>query len=140
MAKTKTFPRIACRRRGALAIGIVRADRSLRPEHRRRRQELHRATDSRLDDVAISAFKGLHRRRNAPGLGSAALRQAQESGQIDVYWEYTGTSLITYNGVKDKLDAAATYTKVKELDAAKGLTWLKASAANNTYAIAMRAR
>src|SRR4051794_24551194 len=49
------------------------------------------------------------------GLGTAALRQAQESGQIDVYWEYTGTSLITFNKVKDKLDAAATYAKVKEL-------------------------
>lgn len=72
------------------------------------------------------------------GLGSAALRQAQENGQIDVCWEYTGTSLITYNKVKDKLDPAATYAKVKELDAAKGLVWLNPSKANNTYAIAMR--
>ena len=33
------------------------------------------------------------------GMGSAVLRQAQENGQIDVYWEYTGTSLITYNKI-----------------------------------------
>jgi osmoprotectant transport system substrate-binding protein len=72
------------------------------------------------------------------GLGSAPLRQAQEAGQIDVYWEYTGTSLITYNKVTDKLDADATYKKVKELDAAKGLVWLNPSKANNTYALAMR--
>jgi osmoprotectant transport system substrate-binding protein len=72
------------------------------------------------------------------GLGSAPLRQAQEAGQIDVYWEYTGTSLITYNKVTDKLDPAATYAKVKELDAAKGLVWLNPSKANNTYALAMR--
>jgi osmoprotectant transport system substrate-binding protein len=72
------------------------------------------------------------------GLGSAALRQAQEAGQIDVYWEYTGTSLITYNKISDKLDATATYNKVKELDAAKGLVWLDPSRANNTYALAMR--
>ncbi|MBK9080934.1 MAG: glycine betaine ABC transporter substrate-binding protein [Rhizobiales bacterium] len=72
------------------------------------------------------------------GMGSAPLRQAQEAGQIDVYWEYTGTSLITYNKVKEKLDAAATYAKVKELDAAKGLVWLNPSKANNTYALAMR--
>jgi osmoprotectant transport system substrate-binding protein len=72
------------------------------------------------------------------GLGTAALRQAQESGQIDVYWEYTGTSLITFNKVTDKLDAAATYAKVKELDAGKGLVWLNPSKANNTYALAMR--
>jgi osmoprotectant transport system substrate-binding protein len=72
------------------------------------------------------------------GLGTGALRQAQENGQIHVYWEYTGTSLINYNKVTDKLDAAATYAKVKELDAAKGLVWLNPSKANNTYALAMR--
>lgn len=72
------------------------------------------------------------------GLGTAPLRQAQENGQVDVYWEYTGTSLITFNKVNDKLDAAATYAKVKELDAAKGLVWLNPSKANNTYALAMR--
>ena len=57
---------------------------------------------------------------------------------MDVYWEYTGTSLITFNKVTDKLDAQATYAKVKELDAAKGLVWLNPSKANNTYALAMR--
>jgi osmoprotectant transport system substrate-binding protein len=72
------------------------------------------------------------------GLGTAALRAAQEAGQIDVYWEYTGTSLITFNKITDKMDAAATYAKVKELDAAKGLVWLNPSKANNTYALAMR--
>lgn len=72
------------------------------------------------------------------GLGTAPLRQAQEAGQIDLYWEYTGTSLITFNKVADKMDAAATYAKVKELDAAKGLVWLNPSKANNTYALAMR--
>lgn len=73
------------------------------------------------------------------GLGTAPLRQALEAGQVDLYWEYTGTSLITFNKVTDKLDAAATYAKVKELDGAKGLVWLNPSKANNTYALAMRA-
>jgi osmoprotectant transport system substrate-binding protein len=72
------------------------------------------------------------------GLGTAPLRQAQENGQVDVYWEYTGTSLITFNKITDKLDADATYAKVKQLDAAKGLVWLNPSKANNTYALAMR--
>ncbi|MFK0092348.1 glycine betaine ABC transporter substrate-binding protein [Pseudomonas sp. NPDC090592] len=71
-------------------------------------------------------------------LGSSVLRAAQENGQVDVYWEYTGTSLVIYNGVKDRMDAASTYEKVKELDAQKGLTWLNPSQANNTYAFAMR--
>ncbi|WP_250515975.1 glycine betaine ABC transporter substrate-binding protein [Caballeronia sp. INDeC2] len=71
------------------------------------------------------------------GMGSAVLRQAQENGQVDVYWEYTGTSLITYNKVNDRLSPEDTYKKVKELDAAKGLVWLNPSKANNTYAFAM---
>ena len=73
------------------------------------------------------------------GLAGAALRQAQEAGQVDLYWEYTGTSLIAFNKVADRLDAAATYARVKELDAARGLVWLNPSRANNTYALAMRA-
>jgi osmoprotectant transport system substrate-binding protein len=71
------------------------------------------------------------------GMGSAVVRQAQESGQIDVYWEYTGTSLITYNKIKERMSAPETYKKVKELDAAKGLVWLNPSKANNTYGLAM---
>ena len=72
------------------------------------------------------------------GMGSAAVRQAMENDQIDVYWEYTGTSLITYNKVKESLNAEQTYNRVKELDAEKGITWLNASDANNTYALAMQ--
>lgn len=80
-----------------------------------------------------------HKVDNRAGMGSAAVRQAMENGQIDIYWEYTGTSLITYNKVEEKLDPQATYEKVKELDAEKGIVWLNASEANNTYAFAMRA-
>lgn len=71
-------------------------------------------------------------------LGSSVLRAAQENGQIDVYWEYTGTSLITYNKITDKLSAEQTYKRISELDAQKGITWLNPSKANNTYALAMR--
>ncbi|WP_434708413.1 glycine betaine ABC transporter substrate-binding protein [Pseudomonas sp. R1-1] len=71
-------------------------------------------------------------------LGSSVLRAAQENGQVDVYWEYTGTSLITYNKITDKLSAEETYKKISELDAQKGITWLTPSKANNTYALAMR--
>ena len=124
---------------GLLAAALSPA-RRLRdgPDHRRRRQELHRAADHGGNDRnQLLKAKGFKTDKRA-GLGSAALRQAQEAGQVDVYWEYTGTSLITYNKVTDKLDAAATYAKVKELDGAKGLVWLNPSKANNTYALAMR--
>lgn len=72
------------------------------------------------------------------GMGSAVLRKAQENGQIDLYWEYTGTSLLNYNKVKEKVASADVYQRVKELDAKKGLVWLNPSDANNTYALAMR--
>jgi osmoprotectant transport system substrate-binding protein len=72
------------------------------------------------------------------GFGTGGLRQAQEGGQIDVYWEYTGTSLVEFNKVVEKLDEKETYARVKELDARKGLVWLDPSKVNNTYALAMR--
>jgi osmoprotectant transport system substrate-binding protein len=73
------------------------------------------------------------------GMGSAVLRKAQESAQIDLYWEYTGTSLLVYNKYEEKLTSPeAVYQKVRELDAEKGLVWLNPSDANNTYALAMR--
>jgi len=71
------------------------------------------------------------------GLGSTVLRKAQENGQIDVYWEYTGTSLVVYNKVEERLSPEETYKRVKDLDAEKGLVWLNPSDANNTYALAM---
>lgn len=73
------------------------------------------------------------------GMGSSILRQAQVNGQVDLYWEYTGTSLITYNNVTEKLSPEETYQRVKTLDAEKGLVWLEPSDANNTYALTMRA-
>jgi len=73
------------------------------------------------------------------GMGSTVLRNAQLNGQVDLYWEYTGTSLVTYNKKKSKgLTGAETIKKVRELDSEKGLTWLRCSNANNTYALAVR--
>lgn len=72
------------------------------------------------------------------GMGSGVLRKAQESGQVDIYWEYTGTALITFNKIEERLSAEEGYRKVKELDAARGLVWLTPSKANNTYALAMQ--
>ncbi|WP_019450797.1 glycine betaine ABC transporter substrate-binding protein [Cupriavidus sp. BIS7] len=71
------------------------------------------------------------------GLGSTLMRQAMEAGQLDVVWDYTGTALIVFNKVEEKLDGPQSYERVKALDAAKGLVWLEPSAINNTYALAM---
>jgi osmoprotectant transport system substrate-binding protein len=70
------------------------------------------------------------------GLGSNIARSAQETGQLDLLWEYTGVSLVSYNHVNEKLDSEATYQRVKTLDAQKGLVWLSPSKFNNTYALA----
>jgi osmoprotectant transport system substrate-binding protein len=74
------------------------------------------------------------------GMGSTVLRRAQLNGQVDLYWEYVGTSLIVYNKVEGgaSLSSDEAYQKVSELDAEQGLVWLEPSEANNTYALAMR--
>src|ERR1700675_3256842 len=87
--------------------------------------------------VDLLKAKGFAPDRKA-GMGSAAVRAALENGQIDVYWEYTGTGLTVYNKINEKFASADdAYRKIKEVDAAKGIVWLNMSAVNNTYAFAM---
>lgn len=71
------------------------------------------------------------------GLGSTLMRSAQENGQIDVVWEYTGTAALVYNKITEKLDPKTMYERVKELDAKRNLIWLNASPLNNTYALGL---
>jgi osmoprotectant transport system substrate-binding protein len=87
--------------------------------------------------VAALKAKGFAPDRKA-GMGSAAVRAALENGQIDVYWEYTGTGLTVFNKINDKFASAEeAYKKIKDVDAAKGIVWLNMSSVNNTYAFAM---
>ena len=73
------------------------------------------------------------------GMGSTVLRKAQVNGQIDVYWEYTGTSLVTYNKMDPQgMSAQQTLDAVRKADREKGLVWLECSNANNTYALAVK--
>jgi osmoprotectant transport system substrate-binding protein len=71
------------------------------------------------------------------GLGSTLMRTAQENGQLDIVWEYTGTAALVYLKIPDavKLDAHALYERVRQADARRGLIWLDASRLNNTYAV-----
>jgi len=71
------------------------------------------------------------------GMGSAVLRQVLESGQIDVCWEYTGTVFFIATTATEKYTAEQGYEKIRSLDAAKGIVWLKPTRVNNTYAIGM---
>lgn len=76
---------------------------------------------------------------NTKLVGSANVRQALESKDFVGYWEYTGTSWITYNGNTAPIKgAAAQFDAVKEADAAKDVSWLDPAPLNNTYAFAIR--
>jgi osmoprotectant transport system substrate-binding protein len=87
--------------------------------------------------VELLKAKGFSPDRKA-GMGSAAVRAALENGQIDVYWEYTGTGLGVFNKIPDKFSSAEeAYKRIKEVDAPKGIVWLNMSPVNNTYAFAM---
>jgi osmoprotectant transport system substrate-binding protein len=87
--------------------------------------------------VELLKAKGFTPDRKA-GMGSAAVRAALENGQVDVYWEYTGTGLGVFNKINDKFASAEdAYKRIKEVDAAKGIVWLNMSAVNNTYGFAM---
>ncbi|HBI11802.1 MAG TPA: glycine/betaine ABC transporter substrate-binding protein, partial [Franconibacter pulveris] len=65
-------------------------------------------------------------------------RNAMVNKQVDMTWEYTGTSLIIFNRIKEPMTAQQSYDTVKKLDAKLGLVWLKPAKMNNTYAFAMQ--
>ncbi|MGH8976111.1 MAG: glycine betaine ABC transporter substrate-binding protein, partial [Acidimicrobiia bacterium] len=68
--------------------------------------------------------------------GTDLIRKALLGGDIDVYWEFTGSGLQTL-GQPPEGDPVKAYETVKRLDAAEGVTWLPAAAMNDTYALAV---
>jgi osmoprotectant transport system substrate-binding protein len=73
------------------------------------------------------------------GMGTTLVRGALENKQVDLYWEYTGTAFLVFH--KNKFanqPADEIYKSVKAEDAKIGIVWLNPSAANNTYALAVR--
>jgi osmoprotectant transport system substrate-binding protein len=73
------------------------------------------------------------------GMGTSLVREALVNKQVDLYWEYTGTAFLNFH--KNKFanqPADRIYEAVKAKDADINIVWLNASAANNTYALAVR--
>jgi osmoprotectant transport system substrate-binding protein len=71
--------------------------------------------------------------------GTPAVRTALEAGEIDLYWEYTGTGWSTILGheiAEAPTDTEELYQAVSEEDAGNDIVWLDAAPVNNTYAIA----
>jgi len=72
--------------------------------------------------------------------GSVNVRTALLSGDVDIYWDYTGTAWITYLNHTDPIqDSRAQYEAVVKEDKEKNnVVWGAMAPANNTYALAVR--
>ncbi|MGI8521994.1 MAG: glycine betaine ABC transporter substrate-binding protein [Nocardioides sp.] len=71
--------------------------------------------------------------------GTTNVRKALTSGQIDMYWEYTGTGfteLLHHDATEAPKDEMGLFDAVKKEDAKNGITWFALSSANDTYGIA----
>lgn len=71
---------------------------------------------------------------------TAVLRPAIESGEIDMYWEYTGTTLMTTMGYEEEIiESEEAYQTVKEWDKENNnIIWLDYADANNTFCLLMK--
>jgi len=71
-------------------------------------------------------------------VGSTVVREALTAGDIDMYWEYTGTGWLTHLGNDAPITGSQEqFDAVKEADAANEIAWLDPAPFNNTYAIAL---
>ena len=71
--------------------------------------------------------------------GTDAARAALVAGDIDVYWEYTGTNWINHlKNTKPIPDPVEQYDAVVEAEKANDIAVLERAPANNTYALAVR--
>jgi len=71
--------------------------------------------------------------------GTTNVRKALTSGQIDMYWEYTGTGwteILGHEVSAAPKDDKALYDAVAKEDLGNGVKWFALSSANDTYAIA----
>jgi osmoprotectant transport system substrate-binding protein len=75
------------------------------------------------------------------GVASSAMRSALESGQVDLYYEYTGTAYTVYAGGSDPAvmsDSAEVLEAVRRYDRNEHhLEWLQPVPFNDTYALLM---
>ena len=76
------------------------------------------------------------------GVASSAMRSALETGQVDLYYEYTGTAYTVYAGADDRdvmTDPTRVYQAIRNYDSLEhNLIWLHPMPFNNTYALLMR--
>lgn len=69
--------------------------------------------------------------------GTDAVRRALTTGEIDLYWEYTGTAWVSFLQQTEQVtDPERLFEEVKSLDADNDITWWARAPGNDTYAIA----
>lgn len=68
--------------------------------------------------------------------GSATVREALMSKEIDIYWDYTGTGWVNILGNSSENLPEDLFAAVKEADAANGVAWLPPANFENAYRIA----
>ncbi|WP_147916764.1 glycine betaine ABC transporter substrate-binding protein [Ruania zhangjianzhongii] len=71
--------------------------------------------------------------------GSATVREALETSEIDIYWDYTGTGWVNILGHTTEDVPEDLYDAVAEEDAENGIAWLQPANFENTYRIAASA-
>jgi len=75
------------------------------------------------------------------GLATNLARKALEQGEIDFYYEYTGTAYTVFFKQKDPEimnDSVKVYSWVRDKDKKNGLIWLDPVQFNNTYTLMMQ--
>jgi len=71
---------------------------------------------------------------------TSVVRKALETGELDIYPEYTGNGAFFFDEADSPIweNAAQAFARVKQLDEENNnITWLKPAPANNTWAIAV---
>jgi osmoprotectant transport system substrate-binding protein len=94
-----------------------------------------------LCQIAVAALESVNARvtdRCNVG-GTDVTRRALLGGDIDLYWEYTGTAWISFLRQKPIQDSRTQYEAVKERDLIQNkVVWLQPTPFNNTYGFAIR--
>ncbi|MCQ4105349.1 glycine betaine ABC transporter substrate-binding protein [Erwinia persicina] len=138
MAGTPLFPRWL--RAGALALSASLAFSGMAAA-----APIVMTTKSFTEQHILSALTTLYLRKQGfdiepkTNIATVIARNAMINKQVDMAWEYTGTSLIIFNNITQRMSSEEAYQTVKKLDAKLGLVWLKPAPMNNTYAFAMSA-
>lgn len=70
--------------------------------------------------------------------GSATVREALETDEIDFYWDYTGTGWVNILGNTTEDVPEDLFAAVSEADTENGIAWLDPAPFENTYRIAVK--